>query len=75
MFTYTQTSKLRRKVKTKLTKLGDRIQLELTASMTDLRSSNSPLKQHLKRFITTETYSDVEFCASDNEGSKTLQRR
>lgn len=50
MFTYTQTSKLRRKVKTTLTQLGDKIQVELTSSLNDLRISSEFQQQKSVEF-------------------------
>lgn len=46
---YKQTSKLRRKMRTELSKLGDKIQVELSSSLNDIRQEFYPIQRQLKR--------------------------
>lgn len=52
MFDYTSTSKIRRKVRTNLTRIRNRVQEEVTVNMNDLSAvEGESLQQKLKRFM------------------------
>lgn len=79
MYSYTQTSKLRRRMKTKLAEFGSKVQKELTISLNDLRScgteSSQGIKKQLKKIMRQKhSHSDNEN-ASDHESQSMLKKR
>lgn len=73
MFDYCRTSKLRRKMQSKFTNLGDKIHVELSSSLNDLTAEVNPIKKQIKRFLRkqkTTLYSDDELSELESPGLK-----